>query len=113
MDGETQRPSNHRLLILKNDVWDHDIPAILKTYSADGTSVLLELRPAVEHNGIIYAHAVAKFRAAQMSYVKLLADRQTGCAITFVPADKYNAADPFNLSWWRGGAATITDIRFQ
>ena len=33
-----------------------------------------------------------------------------GCSLTWVPDDKDNLDEPMDLSWWRGGAAAITDL---
>ena len=72
---------------------------------------LLELKEAAKTNGVVYHRAVATIRTPTVFSDTLLRNEYLGCGVTMVPNDKFDPKKPFDISWWRGGAAVITSLR--
>ena len=72
--------------------------------------ILLNLDKLLTHEGQRYQRLVASVRLARDDLDTLANAGVLGCSVTWVPDVRFNESDPFNLSWWRGGAAAITDL---
>jgi hypothetical protein len=77
---------------------------------ADTSSSLIEFDAPVEAGGMRYTHAVASPRLERDDINSLKKSNVLGSAITWIPDNRFNPKEPFNLGWWRGGAAAIADI---
>ena len=74
---------------------------------------LLELDTPAEIGGRLYVFAVARPRLKNQGLSTLIESGRLSCNVTLVPSDRFDATLPFDVSWWRGGAAAITDIRLR
>jgi hypothetical protein len=99
-----------KVIIRGNDFVSQDISAAIVTIDADNKTVLLKLDELLNHTSTTYGYVVAAPRLSKDDLGVLIVDRILGCSVTWVPDDKYNPNDPMNLTWWRGGAAAITDL---
>lgn len=84
--------------------------AVIRAIDPDSKSLLLEFVPPVQIEAQAYPFAVAHPRLQRDNLGVLLRDGVLGCAVTCVPLDRHDSARPFDLSWWRGGAAAIVDL---
>ena len=79
----------------------------------NSVQALLELAPSVQIDGINYKFAIAQPRLERDTLTDLLHTKLLSCAVTFVPDDRFNPKNAFDLTWWRGGAAFILDVRLN
>src|SRR6266849_4198882 len=101
---------NRRVMVLESD-------AIHMTQAAQSTKVsqlekalLLEFGQPSLIEGKGYRYAIASPRLERDDLTTLLQKGSLSCGVTWVPEERFNEQRPFDLSWWRGGAAAITDI---
>ncbi|MFV0478022.1 MAG: hypothetical protein ACK5ME_09330 [Parahaliea sp.] len=99
-----------KIIIRSNEFIDRDINAFIVTIDANKKSILLELDKPIKSTGTKYRHIVASPRLSKDDLGALSAIGVLGCSVTWVPDDKYDLNNPMDLSWWRGGAAAITDL---
>jgi hypothetical protein len=84
--------------------------AIIRQTHAESSQILFELIEPVAIADIKYSFAVASPRHNNDNIETLLNGGVLGCSITFIPDEKFNRLNPFDISWWRGGAATLGDL---
>jgi hypothetical protein len=96
--------------ILAADLFGVPIAAVIRAIDPDTKSLLLEFAVPAQVEMRTFQFAVARPRLQRDDLGVLLSSGTLGCAVTCVPADRYDAAKPFDLSWWRGGAAAIADV---
>ncbi|MFK5949817.1 MAG: hypothetical protein QM500_13720 [Methylococcales bacterium] len=72
--------------------------------------LLVKLDNPLTIKGITYQMVIATPRLSKHAIVLLLNNKVLGCSVTWVPEKQYNPDNPFDLNWWRGGAAAIADI---
>ena len=99
-----------RVAIRANDFLDVASHGRIKFGEPIGNSVLIELDTPVNANGLHYTQVVASVRLTRDSVATLLSTETLGCGVTWIPESRFSASAPFDLSWWRGGAAAIADI---
>lgn len=99
-----------KVIIRGNEFVDKDLCAFIVTIDEDKQSILLELEEPIYHSSMTYRHVVAAPRLCKDDLNTLSVKKVLGCSVTWVPESKYNLDEPMDLSWWRGGAATITDL---
>lgn len=73
-------------------------------------SVVIKLDTPLDIRNIRYEWVVASARLEQDSLDGLISLNALGCGVTWIPNSRFNIELPFDLSWWRGGAAAIADI---
>lgn len=95
----------------------NELPAVTLDLTAQITNVneysgmlLLEFNCEVNISGREYSHVIASTRHVGVSPSILLTGRALMFSVIFVPSDCFNKNNPFDYSWWRGGAAMITDV---
>lgn len=99
-----------KVFIRGNDFLDQDSEALVLKVDDASQTLLLELASPIEMKNITYCYVVASTRLDAHSLDLLISNGVLGCAITWIPEGKYNPSNPMDLSWWRGGAAAITDL---
>lgn len=99
-----------RIFIRGNEFANQDLSAQVAVMDTDNQKLLLEFDNPLVSNSTSYSRAVASPRLSKDSVDSLLVDGVLGCSVTWVPDGKYNNSEPLDLSWWRGGAAAITDL---
>ena len=97
-------------IIRGNDFVAQDLNVVIVTIGADNKTVLLKLDVPLKYASTTYRYAVAAPRLSKDDLGVLAVDGVLGCSVTWVPDEKYNSNEPMDLSWWRGGAAAITDL---
>lgn len=93
-----------------NDFVQTDLAVLITNVSEHAKKLLLKLNSPVIIEGATYTHAIASPRLARDDLNVLLNNGVLGCAVTLVPKDRVDQSNPFDLSWWRGGAAVVTDV---
>lgn len=78
--------------------------------SADRNTVTIALDQPLVIEQNEYPWAVASPRRGGMYVTELADGKSLGCSVTWVDRDRFRENDPFNLGWWRGGAAAVADI---
>jgi hypothetical protein len=86
------------------------VAAVIRAIDRDAKLLQLEFVPPVRIGAQTYPFGVAQPRLQRDGLLVLLTSGVLGCAVTSVPRDRYDPAQPFDLSWWRGGAAAIADL---
>jgi len=99
-----------KVLLQANDFLQNKIIATVAMISSDNKSMLLNLDESLLDGKILYKHIVISPRLSKDDLGVLLNDGELGCSAIWVPESKFNNKTPFNISWWRGGAAAITDL---
>jgi hypothetical protein len=100
-----------QLIITGNDFIDTNELASIEQVKPESEELLLRLKTPLQKGGRRYVFAIAKPRLATGQIEHLPRGKTLGCAITWVPAEHFRIDDPFDLSWWRGGAAAIADLK--
>jgi hypothetical protein len=90
-----------------------DVVQIGQVKSTGTESLLIELHAALKHDRQEYKYLVATPRHVGTTFERLLSGEQVGVNLTGIPGERAKSADPFDLSWWRGGAAAIADLRLH
>jgi hypothetical protein len=96
--------------ISANDFVLQDISAHVMLADEMDKKILLELDTALNVAGVFYRYAIASPRLAKNNLVDLLDTGVLGSAVTWIPDTKFDVNRPLDVSWWRGGAAAVTDI---
>lgn len=104
---------NRRVLILANDVIHVNQAAQITKVSQTEQALFLEFDSPLEIEGKRYRYAIASSRLERDDLTTLLQKGSILCGVTWVPEERFNEQQPFDLSWWRGGAAAITDVVFS
>ncbi|MCL1092055.1 hypothetical protein L2744_21130 [Shewanella profunda] len=99
-----------KVIIRNNDFSSQDLNASIIIINEDKKTVLLELEEPLKNTNTTYRYVVASPRLSKDDLGVLDTTGILGCSVTWVPNDKYDPSSPMDLSWWRGGAATITDL---
>jgi hypothetical protein len=103
--------TNNRLVIIKaNDFFSSDLPAYVRGASDHEQKILLEFDQPLVIGNVTYSHAVISPRLARDDIRRLSNKGALGCAVTWVPAGRFDSNKPFDVSWWRGGGAAVTDV---
>lgn len=86
------------------------ITAVIQATDLVAQALLLKFMPPTQIGEQTYPFAVAQPRLERDDLGTLLRTGNLGCGVTCVPQDRYDPTKPFDLSWWRGGGATIADL---
>lgn len=101
---------NDRIVKIKaNDFSSSDLLAYVRGASDLEQKILLKFDQPLVIGNITYSHAVISPRLARDDIRTLLSKGALGCAVTWVPAGRFDPTKPFDVSWWRGGAAAVAD----
>jgi hypothetical protein len=76
-------------------------------------ALLLGLASSLKYKTEEYKCFVATTRHEGVTFPQLLSGIQVGCNLTGIPVERAHSANPLDLSWWRGGAAAIVDLRLH
>jgi hypothetical protein len=82
---------------------------VIKTSSS---SMLLRLVKPIESEGQSIQYVVVQARHENTSFEGKESGDNVLCNLTATSLERVESGDPFDLSWWRGGNATITDVTF-
>lgn len=93
-----------------NDFIQMDLAARITYVSEHDRKFLLDLDIPITISGVTYSHAIALPRLARDDLNVLLSNGVLGCAVTWVPKERFDRSKPLDLAWWRGGAAVVTDV---
>lgn len=99
-----------KVRVISNDFIQTDSAAHITYASEPEKKLLLEIDAPIIISGVTYTHAVASPRLSKDDLNTLLKSGTLGCSIIWVSKDRFNQSKPLDLSWWRGGAAAITDV---
>lgn len=99
-----------QIVIIKANNFVHsDSLACVRDTSDLENKILLEFCPPITVGNGTYSHAVILPRLEKDGVETLFRGNALGSAVTWVPVSLFNPRKPFDISWWRGGAAAITD----
>lgn len=93
-----------------NEFIQRDVPSQVLSVDESSRRFLLLLNSPIEISGTIFTHAVASSRLARDDLASILVNHVLGCSIIFIPQDRLNPSQPFDVSWWRGGGAVVADV---
>lgn len=96
--------------IRANDFVGAPIHGCIRFTDMKTNALVIELDTPLKVGNLQYGWAVASPRLARDDLDTLCKDGVLGCGITWVPSVRFNPSMPFDLGWWRGGAAAISDI---
>ena len=107
----TKQLTNRKVVIFENDFVGRDVVATIVDVSEDYKAMLLEIVERFEIDMRHYKYVVVKSRLENDSFKSLVLNKISGCGATWVSEQNYNPQNPFDTSWWRGGAAAITSLK--
>lgn len=93
-----------------DDPFEPSYSGVIRAADANSNSLLLEFPAPSLIGGKEYPFAVARPRKESEGTFSLIHIGRLSCSITWVSRDRFNPAQPFDLSWWRGGAAATADL---
>lgn len=108
------RLTGQRIQFFADHPWPAKIDGVILDVDETTQSILLEWKPPFTLDGPTFHHAVASVRSEGKSVRELTrttTDGVLGVCLTCVPDDRFDVDAPFDLSWWRGGAAAIGSMR--
>jgi hypothetical protein len=74
-------------------------------------AALLQLETPLVYEGVSCEYFIASPRHERDDLSSLASGAEVLCGLTCIPADRANSANPFDLSWWRGGVGLIATVR--
>jgi hypothetical protein len=77
---------------------------------SDRNAIIIKLITPFDYGGHHYEYLIATPRKADDSFHTLLKGASVFCSVLKLPSDRISSDDPFDTSWWRGGAAFIGDV---
>jgi len=98
------------VFIVANEFIEESLSVTILAFNEDKRQLLLKIQPSLIVKDIIYPYAIASTRLEGDDWKTLVQDALIGCSITWIPTDKFKINNPFDLSWWRGGATAITSM---
>jgi len=101
------------LVTVRLNEGDAPLSGAIQQISSDLCRALIRFNTPMKIADHVYELAVAATRHEGVSFADLTTGCRLACALTFIPSDRFNARDPFNLSWWRGGGASISEIALR
>jgi hypothetical protein len=109
-----------KVAILVSDPWDFVTEhgtgpfraTVLQLSDSDpGGSILVQLQNPLVYKGIRCEYIIVSPRYDGEDILSLASGKFLCCSLTQLPADRVDSADPFDLSWWRGGIGLLGSIR--
>lgn len=107
---EAEELVGRRVFVRVNEFIDLDLQGSIYALAPDREMMLLQFDDPLGVAEVGYKYAVASVRFNDCDLGFLMKNRSVGCNVTWVSEHRYNPASPFDLSWWRGGAAAIGDV---
>lgn len=101
---------DRRVKVRSAQLFSNAVTVAIRDVDPDTSSLLLEFLLPAQVGQETYRFAVARPRLEGDDLEMLLKSGVLGCGITCIPQDHFDVAQPFNLSWWRGGGAAIGDV---
>ena len=92
------------------DPFEPSYGGVIRAADTNLNSLLLEFLAPSLIGGKEYPFAVARSRRGSEGMFSLIHLGRLSCSITWVSRDRFDPAQPFDLSWWRGGAAATADL---
>lgn len=83
---------------------------IVLVKKSERDAVIIKLTTPFDYNNHHYEYLIASPRKANDSFNTLLKGASVFCSVIRLPSDRICSDDPFDTSWWRGGAAFIGDV---
>jgi len=112
LDSEmTKQLTNRKVVIFENDFVDRNIVASIVDVAEDYKAMLLKIVEQFEADMRHYKYVVVNSRLENESFKSLELNKISGCSATWVSEQNYNPQNPFDTSWWRGGAGAITSLK--
>ena len=108
--GAADYLAGHSVMIRANDFVDSPTHGRIRFIDVPTNSVAVELDAPVKMADVHYEWVVASPRLARDNLDTLISTGVLGCGITWVSQSRFDSNAPFDLTWWRGGAAAIADI---
>ena len=102
---------NKKVVIFENDFVTENSFAKIIDISIDNEQLLLQLDKIVTCETNIYNYVIATQRHVGRGLERLERGLTFGCGLNWISDARYNPANPFDLSWWRGGATAIASIQ--
>jgi len=99
-----------RIQVRADGLFEMPVDAVVVAQDAVSDSLVLQFGRGVVIDSQRFEVAVARGRNERHSLDTLCWQGTVGCALTCVPASRYDPTRPFDVSWWRGGAAAIADL---
>ncbi len=99
-----------RVQVQADGLFEEPVDAVVVAEDPASKSLLLQFSRTVVIGSEQFEFAVSRGRNEQQSFDILCPQGTVGCALTCVPASRYDPSRPFDVSWWRGGAAAIADL---
>ncbi len=102
---------NGRLVrIQANDFAQSDLLTHVRDTCGIEKKNLLELELPISVGNDTYSHAVISPRQGRDNIDAFFSGKPLSSAVTWIPTNRFNPNKPFDISWWRGGAAAIADV---
>lgn len=74
------------------------------------TALLLRLMSPLVEKGVEYRYLVGSPRHSDREIEQVFSDPPVACSFIGISDDRATGANPFDLSWWRGGMGVLADI---
>lgn len=84
--------------------------AVVQKIEPGSGRLLLKFNAPVQIAGQEYSYAVTSIRYEDTLVEQLLIDGSIICNLTCIPPDRFRVKNPFDTSWWRGGAAAVASV---
>src|SRR5256885_9165404 len=79
--------------------------------SVGKTRLLLEFDTPISYKNQQCLYFVADTRLTDQTMDTLFSNGKVGVNLNCVPDERLKSAEPFDLSWWRGGLSLIADLQ--
>lgn len=112
----SSKMQDKKIEIIVSDPWEFGtihgtgpfLAEVLK--EKDNEALLIKLDKALEFEQVQCQYFVASPRLEGDSISDIPRGKTVGCNLTRITKEHANSADPFDLSWWRGGVGLIASL---
>lgn len=101
------------VVIIGNEFISKDLNAKILQIDDDDKRMLMKLESPLIIGEVQYNYVVAKTRLVGDQISELCSTRMIGAGLIWVSDERFDPANPFDTSWWRGGAADITSVKLH
>lgn len=114
---------DRKIVLRLSDPWDlgkqlgwSELEAIIVSVKDDGgvpISIAIKLVSPFDYKNTSCEYFIASPRLGRAGLAGLLKGQAVFCGLTRVASDQIVAADPFDLSHWRGGIGLIGEVELR
>jgi uncharacterized protein (DUF486 family) len=90
--------------------FDQEIAAKIIFTNEQNNHFVMSLDKCIQIGGNIFQYVVASPRSGAGNLTTFSQTKEICCSMIFVPQELFSLETPFDVTWWRGKAAILSDV---